>query len=76
MSRLPYLVLSILLSATGSSGAQTSRQLVGTWQLVSRIDRDQAEHVLSETSLGATPLGYLIGYTRTLGGTKWIPLQE
>ena len=34
--------------------------LVGTWELVSRNDRDSTGRILSETTLGAAPLGYLI----------------
>ena len=60
MLRLPFLAFILLLSSPDSSNAQASRQLVGTWELVSRIDRDPAGRVLSETSLGATPLGYLM----------------
>lgn len=37
-----------------------ARSIVGTWQLVSRRDRDPSGHVLAETGLGATPIGYLI----------------
>ena len=34
--------------------------IVGTWELVSRTDRDTAGHVLSEATLGALPIGYLM----------------
>ena len=34
--------------------------LVGTWELVSRTDRDSTGRILSETTLGAAPIGYLI----------------
>jgi hypothetical protein len=60
MPRLPSVVLLMLLCVAGNSTAQTASQLVGTWQLVSRIDRDPAGRVLSEISLGDAPLGYLI----------------
>src|SRR5262245_49975927 len=60
MSRLPLLTTVVLLSLQGSSKTQHSGRLVGTWELVSRIDRDSSGRVLSETSLGATPTGYLI----------------
>jgi Lipocalin-like domain len=60
MSRLRYLAVPLLLCAGTSSRAQERSPLVGTWELVSRIDRDPAGRVLSETGLGATPVGYLI----------------
>ena len=34
--------------------------LVGTWELVSRTDRTADGRVIDETTLGATPIGYLI----------------
>ena len=37
-----------------------SPALTGTWALVSRIDRNAAGAVLSESSLGSLPIGYLI----------------
>jgi hypothetical protein len=60
MSRFPSLTFLMLLCVGGEGTAHTASPLVGTWQLVSRIDRDPAGHVLSETSLGEAPLGYLI----------------
>jgi catechol 1,2-dioxygenase len=60
MSRLPSLALLLLVALAGQSTAQTASPLVGTWQLVSRIDRDPKGGVVSETSLGDAPLGYLI----------------
>ena len=60
MSKPGYLTFMLLLCAASSSTAHGPSRLVGTWELVSRIDRDPAGRVLSKTSLGATPLGYLI----------------
>ncbi len=40
--------------------AQIPKGLVGTWQLVSRFDRDSAGRSLPELSLDAAPSGYLI----------------
>ena len=60
MSRFSSLTVLMLLCLGGEGAADTASPLVGTWQLVSRIDRDPAGHVLSETSLGEAPLGYLM----------------
>ena len=38
----------------------TAAGIVGTWELVSRTDRDTAGHILSESTLGALPIGFLI----------------
>jgi len=55
----------IFLFASGSIAVATgqraaSENLVGTWQMVSRVDRDVEGNVLPEPSLGPDPLGYLI----------------
>ena len=68
MPRLP-LILSVLVTVSGgSSTAQTSAVLVGTWQLVSRVDRDRDGRVLSEISLGSLEPGGEAdtGRTRTI----------
>jgi hypothetical protein len=36
------------------------RSLIGTWQWVSRVDRDSAGRESAEPTLGRAPLGYLI----------------
>jgi len=41
-------------------GSPTARNLVGTWELVSRTERDPSGRLLSESTLGGTPAGYLI----------------
>jgi len=57
-----YLALCSLLlgSASCRRGEKIPSGLVGTWQLVSRIDRDTSGHVIPEPSLGSDPVGYLI----------------
>jgi Lipocalin-like domain len=55
------LVTVLLLGSAVNAPTQTSpKGLVGTWQLVSRIDRDPAGRVVAEPSIGSDPLGYLI----------------
>ena len=55
------LVLSWLLAASAASlGAGTPSDLVGTWQMVTRVDRDAAGNVVPDPSLGTSPTGYLI----------------
>ena len=44
--------------ATGQRAA--IENLVGTWQMVSRVDRDVGGNVFPESSLGSDPIGYLI----------------
>lgn len=60
MSRFSSVTFLMLLCIGTGAVPVTSSPLVGTWQLVSRVDRDPAGHVLSEMSLGDAPLGYLI----------------
>ena len=58
-----YLVLFcglLLASASCRRGANVPADLVGTWQLVSRVDRDASGQVIPESSLGSDPVGYLI----------------
>ena len=57
-----YLVACIFLlgSASCRRGERVPANLVGTWQLVSRVDRDTSGHVIPEPSLGSDPVGYLI----------------
>lgn len=55
----------VLLFAIGAPVAAGEQQtavnaLVGTWQMVSRIDRDVEGNVIPEPSLGSDPVGYLI----------------
>jgi hypothetical protein len=55
----------VLLFAVGASASAGERwtavdTLVGTWQMVSRIDRDAEGKVVPEPSLGSDPVGYLI----------------
>lgn len=56
-----FIVCALLLFGVGCErGDKTPGGLVGTWQLVSRIDRDASGNVIPEPSLGSDPLGYLI----------------
>src|SRR5215813_4634706 len=56
-----FVVCVLLLSSVGCKrGDKVPAGLVGTWQVVSRIDRDASGNVIPERSLGSDPLGYLI----------------
>jgi hypothetical protein len=57
-----HLVLCAFLlgSASCRRAEKISTDIVGTWQLVSRVDRDTSGHVIPEPSLGSDPVGYLI----------------
>jgi hypothetical protein len=56
-----FVVCALLLSGVGCKrGDKVPVGLVGTWELVSRIDRDASGNVIPEPSLGSDPLGYLI----------------
>jgi hypothetical protein len=52
--------VSLWLAASVAGGASGPTELVGTWQLVSRVDRDVRGTVVAEPSLGSDPTGYLI----------------
>ena len=53
----PFLLLALVASVAQAHPLVSG--LVGTWELISRTDRDSTGHVISETSLGALPIGYL-----------------
>ena len=56
-----FVICALLLSSVGCKrGDNVPAGLIGTWQLVSRIDRDASGNVIPESSLGSDPLGYLI----------------
>src|SRR5262249_56949558 len=56
-----FVICAPLLSSVGCKrGDKAPAGLIGTWQLVSRIDRDASGNVIPESSLGSDPLGYLI----------------
>jgi hypothetical protein len=57
-----FIVLAVVLlgSANGAAISTPPKVLLGTWELVSRIDRDPNGRVVAEPSLGSDPLGYLI----------------
>jgi catechol 1,2-dioxygenase len=55
------IMLALLAGVAGSAQAQTgANPLIGTWQVVSRIDRDSAGRAFTEPTLGQHPDGYLI----------------
>ena len=53
-------VAAVLAVVAVTGNVRAYDGLVGTWELVSRTDRDSIGRVLSETTLGAAPIGYLI----------------
>ena len=56
-----FTITLLAILGTMASVAQPGRRaIVGTWQLVSRIDRDLNGNVQQEPSLGADPIGYLV----------------
>ncbi len=57
------IVTAILVTNVGHSlraASSDAQEIVGTWMLDSRIDRDAAGVVVPEPSLGSNPFGYLI----------------
>ena len=56
----PATVATLLVAVAVTHYPQAPAGLVGTWELVSRNDRDSTGRILSETTLGAAPVGYLI----------------
>jgi hypothetical protein len=54
------IIAGLLLSSTVVLGADSPGRLVGTWQLVSRVDRDASGKTVPDPSLGPDPIGYLI----------------
>ena len=59
---LRSLVLSVLvlLSVIVLTAQPNKQNIVGTWQLLSRVDRDSAGNLLEEPGLGKDPIGYLV----------------
>ncbi len=57
---LPEDVQTIIDISAAAQLAHDAPGIVGTWELVSRTDRDTAGRILSEASLGAVPIGYLM----------------
>jgi uncharacterized cupin superfamily protein len=55
-----FVICSFLLGAIGCQRHDNVPGLVGTWQLVSRIDRDASGAVIPEPDLGSDPVGYLM----------------
>ena len=60
IARIVMSTVASLLFASLALSAEPPVTLVGTWQLVSRIDRNAAGTVVPDSSLGADPVGYLI----------------
>jgi len=61
MPKYSLLIAVLLLGAGVRPPKETPpSHLVGTWQLVSRLDRDSNGHLLTEPSLGTDPKGFLI----------------
>lgn len=59
----PHLVLvtAMLLGlVAGATAQKIPSGLVGTWELVSRVDRDPNGNIVIDPGLGAEPIGYLI----------------
>ncbi|MBZ5538006.1 MAG: lipocalin-like domain-containing protein [Acidobacteriia bacterium] len=54
------IIAGLLLSSAIVLGAEPPGRLVGTWQLVSRVDRDLGGKIVPDPSLGPDPIGYLI----------------
>jgi catechol 1,2-dioxygenase len=53
-------IAAAILAVAIARPAPSAPGLVGTWQLVSRTDRDPSGRVLSAAGLGEAPIGYLI----------------
>ena len=53
------LALALACVARGAP-AQGPPDMVGTWQLVLRVDHDSSGNTIAEPSLGADPVGYLL----------------
>ena len=60
MIRLPILILLFASAAVQPSASQTPAQLIGTWELVARSERDATGQIVPDSSLGADPVGLLI----------------
>ena len=56
----PFAIAGVLISVAFTQAPLAAQGLVGTWELASRTDRDSVGNLLSETSLGSLPIGYLI----------------
>jgi Lipocalin-like domain len=58
--RLIVLVAALVAPLRPIRGQGDPKSLVGTWEFVSRIDRDSAGRESVEPTLGRSPLGFLI----------------
>ena len=50
----------LLTMAASAPERQPSTSIVGTWELVSRVERDAAGRVIPDSSLGADPVGLVV----------------
>jgi hypothetical protein len=57
---LRWVMMAFCFVASSVGWAEQSGDLIGTWELVSRIDTNANGQVVSEPSLGSDPYGYLI----------------
>jgi hypothetical protein len=53
-------IVTVLGGSAEAQGQTTRTLLVGTWEAVSRVDRDSAGRLSIEPTLGREPRGYLI----------------
>ena len=61
LSRTIVLMFVAILAPVNVYAGTIPAILIGTWQLVSRIDRDAGGRiVVADPSLGSDPIGYLI----------------
>jgi hypothetical protein len=58
--RYVLLVVLLLCTSIGAAPQAPSRAFIGTWKLVSRVDRDRSGKTIPEPSLGSNPIGYLV----------------
>ena len=58
--RLFAVVMALVVPFAHALGQGGTPNLIGTWQFVSRVDRDAAGHEWVEPTLGRSPLGFLI----------------
>jgi hypothetical protein len=60
MGRCFTLAMLVACGAALAFAQPQKRAFIGSWELLSRIDRDRAGNLLDEPSLGRDPIGYLV----------------
>ena len=60
MTRTWRLLSLLLTAAAPAAERQPSASIVGTWELVSRVERDSTGRVVPDSSLGTDPVGLLV----------------